>query len=154
MTAGSARGVNLKSMAILAMVQNSRTLPCDREKKYGICSCFVKIAIKNMKMRKKPETIEEVMKRWPSLTGHVICHSLGYCTPRSAAKIVLDASEGRENWCEWIYSCYNRNPMPAVQMAIKTRHHHKGYLAHYPHAIALVRRYLLTGEEPVLASWF
>lgn len=102
----------------------------------------------------KPETLEEVMRRWPCLTAHVICESLGYATPSRAAHILLDAAHGRENWCEWIYSCYNKNPMKAVKNAILTRHYHKGYMAEFRQAYALVRRAMDTGEEPVFASWF
>ncbi len=105
-------------------------------------------------MRKKPETIEEVMKRWPRVTANLICESLGYATPSTAGRIILDAIHGRENWCEWIYSCYNKNPLPAVQNAIRTRHYHKGYMADFRHAYALVRHAIETGEEPVFASWF
>lgn len=94
------------------------------------------------------------MRRWPSLTAHVICESLGYATPSTAAQIVLDASVGRENWCEWIYSCFDRKPMEAVRNAIQNRHNHNGYMAEYRTARALVNKALGTGEEPLLASWF
>ena len=104
--------------------------------------------------RPKPESSEEVMRRWPCLTAHLICESLGYATPSRAADIVLDATHGRENWCEWIYSCYSRNPMKAVQNAIRTRQYHKGYMAEFKQAYALVKHAINTGEEPVFASWF
>jgi hypothetical protein len=105
-------------------------------------------------MRKKPETLEEVMRRWPRLTAHLIAESLGYATPSKAASIILDTTHRRENWCEWIYSCYNKDPLKAVQDAIRNRHHHSGYMAEYKLAYALVRRAIDTGEEPIFASWF
>lgn len=97
---------------------------------------------------------EEVMKHYPCLTAHVICHSLGYATPSCAAHILKDAREGKPNYCEWIYSCYGCDPKPAVQMAIKTRHHHRGFMADYKTALALVNHAIKTGNEPMFASWF
>ncbi len=102
----------------------------------------------------KPDSPMEVMRRWPSLTAHLICESLGYATPTKAGLIILDAINNRENWCEWVYACYNKNPKIPLQRAIKGRHHHEGYMAEYRNAIALVRRAIDTGEEPVFASWF
>jgi len=77
-----------------------------------------------------------------------------YATPRAAANILKDAKEGNENWCEWIYSCYRRDPQPAVERAIRNRHHHEGYMASYELALQIVRRELGTGEGPTFASWF
>lgn len=94
------------------------------------------------------------MKRYPRITAHIICESLGYATPSKAAWILKDAKEGRENWCEWIASCYRCDPRPAVQNAIRTRRYHTGYMAEFQQAYALVRRAIQTGEEPSFASWF
>ena len=44
--------------------------------------------------------------------------------------------------------------MKAVKNAILTRHYHKGYMAEFKQAYALVRRAIDTGEEPSFASWF
>jgi len=60
----------------------------------------------------------EIMKRYPRITAHIIAESLGYATPTCAARILKDAREGNENYCEWIYCCYNRNSLKAVQNAI------------------------------------
>lgn len=105
-------------------------------------------------MRKKPEKIEEVLKRYPALTAHLIAESLGYATPSCSANIILDAIHGRKNWCEWIYSCYNRNPLPAVQGAISHRKTHEGYMAEFKYAYAIVKKARETGQEPLFASWF
>ena len=94
------------------------------------------------------------MRRYPRLTAHVIAESLGYATPSRAAAIVRDARERRPNYCEWIDACYGCDPLPAVKNAIRNRHYHKGYMAEYKLALALVRRALDTGDEPVFASWF
>ena len=99
-------------------------------------------------------SVQETMKRYPRLTAHVIAESLGYATPSCAARIVKDAREGRKNYCEWIYSCYGADPLPAVRNAIRNRNYHEGFMAEYKLALALVRRALNTGDEPDFASWF
>ena len=96
----------------------------------------------------------EVMRRYPRITAHIIAESLGYATPTRAALILNDAKHRRENWCEWIYSCYACNPLKAAEDSIRNRHHHKGYMAEYTLAKALVDRALKDGAEPILASWF
>ena len=105
-------------------------------------------------MTKRLETPRDYMAAYPHLTAHIICHSLGYATPTCAAQILMDAHQRKENWCEWIYSCYQRDPQPAVQHAIRGRHSHHGYMAEYRLAKALVDRALQDGKEPLLASWF
>lgn len=61
---------------------------------------------------------------------------------------------GRENWCEWIYSCYGKNAREALNRAIRNRHYHKGYMAEYKLARRLVDLALEKWEELVFASWF
>ena len=41
-----------------------------------------------------------------------------------------------------------------IQQAVKRRHTHKGYMAEYKHAKALVDRANETGQEPLFGSWF
>jgi len=94
------------------------------------------------------------MRCYPRLTAHVIAESLGYATPSRAAAIIKDAREGRKNYCEWIDACYGGDPLPAVKNAIRNRHTHSGFMAEYKLALALVRKALETGDEPVFASWF
>ncbi len=50
--------------------------------------------------------------------------------------------------------CYNCDPQKAVERAIKTRHTHRGFMADYKVAKALVNRAIATGDEPLFASWF
>ena len=102
----------------------------------------------------KELSLQDTMQRYPRITAHIIAESLGYATPSCAARILKDAREGRENYCEWIYSCYDRNPLRAVKDSIRNRHHHKGYMAEYKLALALVRKAIETGDEPLLGSWF
>jgi len=100
------------------------------------------------------DTPKEIMRRYPRITVHIIAESLGYATPTTAALILRDAKNRQENWCEWIYSCYNRDPLLAVRGATRNRHRHKGYMAEYALARALVDRALKDGAEPLFASWF
>jgi hypothetical protein len=99
-------------------------------------------------------TAGQIIKKYPRITAHIICESLGYATPLYAALVLKDAKEGKENWCEWIYSCYNRDPRKAVQDAIKHRHTHEGFMSDYKSALALVKHSIETGDEPLFASWF
>src|SRR3990170_4269672 len=50
---------------------------------------------------------------------------------RVRGQIGLDGMNGRENWCEWIYSSYNRDARRALRDAIRNRHNHRGYMAEY-----------------------
>jgi len=102
----------------------------------------------------KELSVKETMNRYPRITAHIIAESLGYATPSCAAMILKDAREGKENYCEWIYSCYDKNPLRAVQDSIKRRHYHKGFMAEYKRAYALVKRAIETGDEPLFGSWF
>ena len=97
---------------------------------------------------------EYYLQRYPRICAHIISESLGYATPDVAAMILKDAKEGKENWCEWIYSCYDKNPSLAVDRAIQNRQSHRGYMAEYQQALQIVRWRLDTGEGPMLASWF
>ena len=99
-------------------------------------------------------SVEETMKRYPRITAHIIAESLGYATPSCAARILKDAREDRKNYCEWIYSCYDGDPLSAVKNAIKNRHYHKGFMAEYKTALAFVKRAIETGDEPLFGSWF
>jgi hypothetical protein len=104
--------------------------------------------------RPRPETDGEFIRRYPRITAHIIAESLGYATPSTAARIGLDGLHGRENWCEYIYSCFDRNARACLQRAIKSRHYHSGYMAEYKLAKKLVDHYLESGNEPIFASWF
>ncbi len=105
-------------------------------------------------MKARPDTAEEYLQRYPRICGHIIAESLGYAVPLVAAQILKDAKEGNENWCEWIYSCCDKNPRIAVAAAIRNRETHEGYMASYARAYAIVRREIETDESPLFASWF
>lgn len=104
--------------------------------------------------REELNTPRDYMATYPRVTATIIASSLGYATPSCAARILMDAKNGEENWCEWIYSCYNKNARSAVEHAIRSRHGLRGYMADYPTALAIVRRAVESGDEPIFASWF
>lgn len=105
-------------------------------------------------MRPSLENADDYLCRYPSLCAHIIAESLGYATPNTAARILQDAKEGRENWCEWVAHCYHGNARGVVEDAIRSRHHHTGFMASYKLALRIVEQQLNTGEEPLFASWF
>lgn len=102
----------------------------------------------------RDRTAQGILLRCPRLVAHVIAESLGYATPVLAAKIAADGAAGRPNWCEWIYTCYSGDARKVVRDAIRNRRHHRGYMADHSAALALVRRYAETGDQPLFASWF
>jgi hypothetical protein len=95
-----------------------------------------------------------IAARCPRLVAHLICHSLGYATPQTAADILAAAHGREEHYCEWIDACYQRDPLPAVRHAIQGRHSHSGPMAEYGQALLLVVTWLVQGRQPDLASWF
>ena len=106
-------------------------------------------------MRPKPETSREFMKRYQRITAHIISESLGYATPSTAARIGLDGLHGRENCCEWVYSCYERDARKALRRSIQRRHRHEGYMSWYKEgALPLVKCAIEEKKEPLLGSWF
>lgn len=95
-----------------------------------------------------------VARRWPRIVAHMICESLGYCTPGTAARIVIDGKKNETNWCEWVWSCYGGSARKVLKQAIAARRGHSGYMADYQAALRLVREFAAHGNEPLLASWF
>lgn len=104
----------------------------------------------------KEVTWEDVLRRWPRLVAHVICQSLGYFTPITAARCVADYRNGRPNFSEYVACCFRGDPKPVVERAIRGRHLHRGYMSDYAYARALVESVRGGGQWPVdrLASWF
>ena len=105
-------------------------------------------------MNMRPETADEFMKRYPRITAHIIAESLGYATPTRAAQIGLDGLQRKENWCEYVYTCFNKDARACLQRAIMNRHHHSGFMAEYRLAKMLVDQAVEKGKEPIFASWF
>lgn len=94
------------------------------------------------------------MCAYPRINAHIVAESLGYASPIAAAQILKDAKEGRPNYSEWVLTCYRGNSRKLVENAIRHRHMHKGYMAWYEKAFALVKDAIETGNDPPFASWF
>ncbi|SRR5581483_320866 len=97
---------------------------------------------------------EDAVRRYPRIVAHLICHSLGYCTPRLAGVLLLAAARNLPHYCEWIFSCYRTDPRPAVVGAITGRNRHKGYMADFGQALTIVNRSRSGSPDPLFASWF
>jgi len=105
-----------------------------------------------------------VLARYPRLVAHLICESLGYMTPSHAAFALLCYMRREPHFCEWYDSlASNKKPHREAMWdvtksipgyAFRNRHRHKGYMAEYAQARALVDHANATGREPELASWF
>ena len=112
--------------------------------------------------RAKPSTVDEVLNRYPRLTGHLICESLGYFTPRSSANAILHYIQGRGFACEYyahMARCYEdkmliKIGLNEIERTIRNRHHHTGYMANYLQAKAMVKKVRDGGPDPKFASWF
>ena len=111
----------------------------------------------------------EVLQRLPCLVAHLIAESLGYFTPQSAANAIAFYTRGEAFFCEWYYDwaskrCRKTNaPLDdtvlevgqlALQNAVQRRCHHRGPMAEFKRALALVLHVRQGGEGPIFASWF
>lgn len=109
-----------------------------------------------------PQNTTEVLVRWPRLTAHLICESLGYFTPEAAANSLRAHKEGDGFFCEWYtHMAQGFDEKKVLEVATRTierafrnRHHHRGYMADYAMARSLVERVRHGGRGPELASWF
>ena len=116
---------------------------------------------KVMDLVEQPLTQDDVRRRYPRLVAHMVCDSLGYFTPGAAAQALKAYKENVPNCCEWYVHMargFNDDKLldvgkHVVQRAFESRHHHRGYMAHYPMARKLVEEEL-AGRGPVFASWF
>lgn len=106
----------------------------------------------------RPEVsfFQEFARKYPRLTAHMICHSLGYAVPALAARIVYDAHQRRTTYCEWIAACWKDSSYDCLKVMVsnKVRHSHHGYMADYGSARALVADFVNNSRQPSLASWF
>lgn len=111
-------------------------------------------------------TQEEVLRRWPRLVAHMICESLGYFTPKKAALAIICYKRNEPYFCEWYSAMANARGADffdddtvreigrdVIKRAFERRHMHKGFMADYEHARAVVQAEL-AGNGPVFASWF
>ncbi len=104
-------------------------------------------------------TAEDVLRRYPRLVAHLICESLGYFSPDAAANAIAHAKRAEPFACEWYLHMAGADrslveiARRVLERAIRGRHRHRGYMAEYRHALALVRQRVRTGDGPLLASW-
>ena len=110
--------------------------------------------------KRPPATNQEILDRYPQLTAHLICESLGYFGPTAAANAIRSYAEGRVHACEWYLDMAAQTGKPLLQIgreviarAFQRRHHHKGYMADYRTALFLVYNQASHGRSPVLQSW-
>ena len=104
-------------------------------------------------------TAQETMQRYPRLTAHLICESLGYFTPTAAANAIRDHQTGRGNHCEW-YSHMATSGKTMLEIGARTinnafrrRRFHQGPMAHYPQALALVQESIRHHDPTLFSSW-
>jgi hypothetical protein len=118
-------------------------------------------------MKKDLQTPEEYVAKYPNLTAHLICESLGYFTVTTAGRALLAYKQNEPLACEWyshMSSCRGKGMFDdnelrrinkdVISAATTTRHNHKGYMSDYKYAKALVDKFNDTGYQPGLASWF
>ena len=121
---------------------------------------------------RRPRSQQDVIQRLPCLMAHLIAESLGYFTPQSAAHAIAAYSKGEPCFCEWYYDwaakrLRNGNTTStdlrevvrevgelAIQNAVERRTHHRGPMAEFKRALAIVLHVRDGGEGPTFASWF
>ena len=108
----------------------------------------------------------DVLQRLPCLVAHLICESLGYFTPEAAANAVAYYTRGEAFFCEWYHDWSSKRRgtnlrdtvkevgQLALQNAVRRRGHHRGPMAEFKRALALVLHVRQGGAGPVFASWF
>ena len=119
---------------------------------------------------------EQVLRKYPRITAHLICESLGYFTPLCAAGAIQAHLEGTPCYCEWyshMTGCRGKRlvdrgekvdwgklalqvGLDTLRNAIAGRRRHNGYMAEYKQALALVKAELERSgcTSNMLASWF
>jgi hypothetical protein len=118
-------------------------------------------------------TQEACLRKYPRVVAHLICASLGYFTPQSAANAISFYKHGKAFFCEWYshmtkYSRDNykgdyfdevickRVGEETLRLAFVGRHSHHGYMTEIKQARHLVAAELKTSgaTSGMLASWF
>lgn len=126
----------------------------------------------NRAVNKRVRSQKDVLQRLPCLTAHLIAESLGYFTPEGAANAIVYYTEGEAFFCEWYYDWASKRfasgntkcvglrdtvqevGQLAIQNAYQRRHHHRGPMAEFKRALAIVLHVRRGGQGPIFASWF
>ena len=115
-----------------------------------------------VKVKTRPDTIEETLDRYPRLVGHMLCESLGYFSPGAAANAILHYIRGHAFFCEWYYHMAWKDQSrdnildigrEVIGRAFSKRHHHQGFMADYATARAIVEDVRSGVEDPIFMSW-
>ena len=119
----------------------------------------------------KTRTQAEVLQHLPCLVAHLIAESLGYFTPEAAANAVAYYTKGEPFFCEWYYDWASKRFTSgntkcadvcgtvkevaelAIRNAVTSRSHHRGPMAEFKRALAIVLHVRQGGEGSVFASW-
>ncbi len=115
----------------------------------------------------KTRSHSEVLQHLPCLTAHLIAESLGYFTPEGAANAIAHYTRGEAFHAEWYYDWASKRRTNsdlrdtvkevgelAIKNAVSRRAHHRGPMAEFRRALALVLHVRQGGDGPVFASWF
>lgn len=108
---------------------------------------------------KEVQSVEDVLRKYPILTAHLVSHSLGYFSPLAAARAILDHIKGKTNACEWYCHMASSGQnlrdvnREAISQAFRNRHFHKGYMANYQTARTLIQRELDNRGTTPLMAW-
>ncbi len=110
---------------------------------------------------------EQTIKKYPKLIAHMICESLGYFTPESAANALDHYRQNEPFACEWYShmaniksgSYWNRDSLIEIGKIVvgdsfRNRRFHKGYMNSYELARTIVEVVRRGQPGPVFASWF
>ena len=109
--------------------------------------------------RSKPNDPQEVLHRYPRLTAHLVCESLGYLTPLAAANAILSHIQGQPFACEWYLHMARKDRLltqvneNTISMAFRNRHLHTGFMSDHRNAQAMVERERNGGRSAVLMAW-
>ena len=109
--------------------------------------------------KSKPASSQEILSRYPQLTAHLMCESLGYLTPMAAANAILSHIQKQGFACEW-YLDMTRKDRSLIQvneniisMAFRHRHFHTGFMADHRSALVMVEQELNGGQPVTLMAW-
>jgi len=117
----------------------------------------------------------EILRRYPRVCAHLVCDSLGYYSPDSAAYALRDIALGRPAYSEWfmhmasvqlknegaaaprdadgyVDEAYYQKTMIGIgrhilERAVKSRSHHHGMMADYGQARAVIAHKLTPRGE-------
>ncbi|MHC4777824.1 MAG: hypothetical protein ACYTFG_04510 [Planctomycetota bacterium] len=81
-----------------------------------------------------------VLARWPSLAAHLMCTNGEAMTPKAAAEILRNYTEGRECWSEWGSPIVGARHSTFIRLAILCRQDHRESAGKYIDALSRVLR--------------